>query len=111
MKKIIAFVLIIIVIQEWDSINGFINPPPDYSLIDHETVVLYSTSWCGYCEKARTFMDKNGIDYKEYDIEKSREGREQHDALGGGGIPVLLINDEVVRGYDPKKIIKLLNES
>lgn len=110
MKKLIAIVVVLAVIQEWDAINRFINPPPNYAEIPHEQVLLYSTSWCGYCDKARTFMDENDIDYYEYDIEKSSEGRKQHDALGGGGIPVLLVNDEVVRGYDPQKILKLLNE-
>ena len=34
-------------------------------------VVMYSTSWCGYCKKARAYFKKNNIAYSDYDIEKN----------------------------------------
>ena len=52
-------------------------------------------------------MDENEILYFEYDIEKSDEGRMQHEKLGGKGVPVLLISGDVVKGYDPSKILAL----
>ena len=35
-----------------------------------DDIVLYSTAWCGYCRKARSYMRRNGIAFTEYDIEK-----------------------------------------
>ncbi len=52
-------------------------------------------------------MDENNIEYHEYDIEKSNKGKLQYDSLGGRGVPVLLINGEIVKGYNPQKILKL----
>lgn len=66
-------------------------------------IILYSTSWCGYCEKTRDFFDANGIAYTELDIEKSTAGYEGHKKLGGRGIPVTVIGDEVIRGYSEEK--------
>lgn len=71
-------------------------------------VVMYATAWCPYCKKARDFLRKEGIEYKEYDIEKSQEGRRQHQALGGGGVPVIVVNGTVVRGYNPQGILAAL---
>jgi len=34
-----------------------------------KSVVMYSTNWCGVCKKARSYMQSNGIKFKEYDIE------------------------------------------
>ena len=62
-------------------------------------ITLYSTSWCGYCEKTRNFFDANGIYYTELDVEKTTAGYEGHKKLGGGGIPVTVIGEEVIRGY------------
>lgn len=36
-------------------------------------VVMYSTSWCGYCKKARQHFKRKKIPYREYDIEKSKK--------------------------------------
>lgn len=94
----------------WSSITNFISPPPDYSAAHDGKVILYATSWCGYCEKARELLTENNIEYFEYDVEKSKEGREQFKRLGGKGVPVLLINGEVLRGFDPSRILELANK-
>jgi mycoredoxin len=70
-------------------------------------VVLYATAWCGYCKKTRALLKKHGIAYTEYDIEKSAQGREEYDQLNGKGVPLLVINGKVVRGYDPNQILRL----
>lgn len=67
--------------------------------LSRPTVVLYSTEWCGYCDAARKFFDKNGIQYTDMDIEKTTSGYEEHKRLGGKGVPLLVIGDEVIHGY------------
>ena len=101
----------LVLFQKWDDINKFINPPPDFASSHDAAVVLYATQWCGYCQKARELMAKHNIVYFEYDIEKSSEGRAQYDRLGGKGVPVLLIGEEVVMGYNASKILKLAKET
>ena len=111
MKKWILFGLVVLTYQKWDQINYFISPPPDYAAAHNGEVILYSTDWCGYCSKARKLLDKNDIAYFEYDIEKSIEGKKQYDTLGGGGIPLLLINQNLVRGFSASRIIDLATTS
>ena len=107
MKKIILLAIALIVFQKWDSIQLFLNPPPDYSRFQKEKVVLYATDWCGYCKKTRKLLADNGITYYEYDIEKSDEGKSQYKSLGGNGVPLLLIDGEIVQGFNAKKILSL----
>jgi glutaredoxin len=64
-------------------------------------VVLYSTSWCGYCAKTRAYFADNNIRYDEQDIEKSPAAARQFAELGGGGVPMVLIGDRKIRGYTP----------
>lgn len=68
-------------------------------------VMLYSTQWCGYCEKTRSFLKKNNIDYKEYDIEASEQGFRQYDALNGNGVPLMVVNKTIIRGYNPQAVM------
>jgi glutaredoxin len=54
-------------------------------------VVMYSTSWCGYCKKARRYFADNNIVYRDYDIENDR--------LDGRGVPVILVGDKRMNGF------------
>jgi glutaredoxin-like YruB-family protein len=71
-------------------------------------VVMYSTSWCGYCRAARNFFQANGIQYVELDIEKSREANSTHKKLGGRGVPLITVGDDVVNGYNQARLQQLL---
>jgi len=111
MKKYFLIIAVIAIALNWSTITNFFSPPPDYSLDHGGKVILYATSWCGYCEKARELLTENNIDFHEYDVEKSTEGREQFKRLGGKGVPLLLINGEVLKGYDPSRILELTNST
>lgn len=63
-------------------------------------VVLYGTSWCGYCAKTRDYFRAHQIDFIDLDIEKSPEARKAHAELGGGGVPVVLIGNRKIQGYN-----------
>lgn len=67
--------------------------------VEREEVVLYSTSWCGYCKKARAYMLDNGITYTELDIEKNRFAKADYERAGGVGVPFLVKGDRVLGGF------------
>jgi mycoredoxin len=72
-------------------------------------VTLYATAWCGYCRAAREFFAENNIPFKEYDIEKSPEGKKLYTALGGkGAVPLIEIRDSVIRGFNEQAVRKAL---
>ncbi len=64
-----------------------------------DKVVMYSASWCGYCKKAKAYFKKNKIAFKEYNIEKSKKGKREYDALGGRGVPVILVGNKRLNGF------------
>lgn len=99
-KRVLLLVVFVAVFQQWDSIARFVNPPPSREALNNGAVVLYSTSWCGYCKKTRDLLDSHDIDFYEYDIERSKDGYNQYKALGGNGVPVLAVGSEVIQGYD-----------
>jgi mycoredoxin len=73
-----------------------------------ESVVLYATDWCGYCKKTREFFNANNITYIEFDIEKSAEGKREYDQLKGNGVPLVVIKGNIIPGYNPSLMKKML---
>jgi len=65
-----------------------------------KSVVMYSTSWCGYCKKARRHFEANNIPFKERDIEKSEKAAKAFKKLGARGVPVILIDGRRMNGFD-----------
>jgi glutaredoxin len=81
---------------------------PDTDRHGQPDVVLYATSWCGYCKAAREFFAANGIDYIELDIEKSATAQQGHRELGGGGVPVIVVGDTVIHGFNQPELRRAL---
>ena|SRR6218665_1740847 len=64
--------------------------------------VLYGTAWCPYCAQARKYFDKNGIAFRDLDIEHDAEAKRQYDVLGLSGIPVMVYEDMIWNGFSAK---------
>jgi glutaredoxin len=63
------------------------------------SVVMYSTSWCGYCKQAAQHFKKNKIPYTEYDIEKNARAAKEYKKLKGRGVPIILIGSQRMNGF------------
>lgn len=111
LKKFALILLFVAVYQNWGKIEHFFNPDPVTASVaqKQQHVVLYATDWCGYCKQTRRFLDSKGIPYKEFDIEKSVEGRKAYEALGGRGIPLIDVNGTIIRGFSEQDILAALN--
>lgn len=70
-------------------------------------VIMYSTSWCGYCKKARSYFRSSGIAFSEFDIEKDQRAKRKYDAIGGRGVPVILIGSQRMNGFSAARFDQL----
>ncbi|WP_345976700.1 glutaredoxin domain-containing protein [Sulfurimonas sp. HSL3-7] len=73
-------------------------------------VRILTTSFCPYCTRTKNFLRQNGIRFSEYDIHGSEKGKALYEKLGGRGVPVLIINNTVIHGYNESKMQKALKE-
>lgn len=72
-------------------------------------VVVYTTSWCGWCQKTLKFLDERGVNYVNKDIEANDWNREELiEKTGRTSIPVVEINGELIRGYNAARMDQLL---
>jgi glutaredoxin len=72
-------------------------------------VVVYTTSWCGWCRKTLAWLDERGVSYENRDIERSDAWRDELvEKTGSVSIPVVEIDGQLVRGFDPGRMGELL---
>ena len=61
---------------------------------------MYSTAWCGYCDAARKFLTRAGIDFDEVDLSNDQKFRQKlFDLTGGWTVPQIVIDGTPIGGY------------
>ena len=74
-----------------------------------KNVTIYSTPSCHFCQMAKAFFKENSIAYTEHDVASDVEKRkEMVEKSGQMGVPVILIDDNLIVGFDKPKIAQLL---
>lgn len=63
-------------------------------------VVMYATSWCPYCARARELLEQKGAALEEIDVEAMPAARtEMLSRSGRRTVPQIFIGDTHVGGY------------
>lgn len=59
------------------------------------TVTMFSTTWCGYCRRLKSQLDREGIAYDEVDIERKPDAADYVMEVNGGNqtVPTVLFPD------------------
>lgn len=73
-------------------------------------VTVYTAPWCGWCRKTLAFLDELGVDYVNKDIESDPDfADELREKTGGTAIPLVEIDGNSIRGFDPRQMAALLD--
>ena len=63
-------------------------------------IEMYTTAWCGYCERAKALLRKRGLDYHEIRVDTEPDFRAKLEELTGGWtVPQILIDGRPIGGY------------
>ncbi len=74
-----------------------------------KTVTIYTTPSCHFCGMSKDFFKANGVAYTEVDVAADQEKRaEMIDKSGQMGVPVIMIGEEMVVGFDKRRLSELL---
>jgi glutaredoxin len=76
-----------------------------------DRVRIYTTSWCGYCKRAKAHLAAKGVPYDEIDVETSESGRTEFSKLGGRGVPVILVGNQRMNGFDAAALDTMLAQA
>ena len=72
-------------------------------------VALFTGPGCVWCVKAKNFLKKHKIRFNEIDVTKNKKAADDcKKHTGGGGIPVILIENRWISGFNENLIKKEL---
>jgi glutaredoxin 3 len=61
---------------------------------------MYTTTWCGYCVRAKHLLDSKGIEYEEINLDDDPGFRQKLlDLTGGWTVPQIVLDGRAIGGY------------
>jgi glutaredoxin 3 len=68
----------------------------------HAEIVMYSTGWCPYCDRARGLLERKGVAFSEIKVDEDPAQRDVMLKRSGGRrtVPQIFIGDRLVGGFD-----------
>ena len=64
-------------------------------------VVIYTTSYCPYCFRAKALLASKNVEFEEVDVTRDPERRaEMEQRSTRRTVPQIFINDQFIGGYD-----------
>jgi mycoredoxin len=76
-------------------VDGVSETTPDATSSQAAGVIMYSTVWCGYCQRLKAQMAREGIAFTEVDIEVDPQAAAFVESVNGGNqtVPTLVFPD------------------
>ncbi len=73
-------------------------------------VIVFSTPTCSWCTTVKQYLKKNNIRFRDIDITKDeRAAKDMVRRTKQQGVPVTLVNNRPVIGFNKLELNKLLN--
>lgn len=65
------------------------------STVGEPSIMVFSTSWCPDCRRAKWLLDQRGVAYRAIDIEEEPEAEQRMLAINGGQwcVPTIVFPD------------------
>ncbi len=78
--------------------------------VSQPKVIIFTTPTCSFCNSAKRYFREKNIRYTEVDVTRDqRAAADMERKTGQRGVPVILINNRPIVGFDVPKINLLLN--
>jgi glutaredoxin 3 len=63
-------------------------------------IELYTTAWCGYCDRAKALLDERGLAYEEIRVDHDPAFRAKLvDLTGRWTVPQILVDGRPIGGF------------
>lgn len=74
----------------------------------NKKVVVYTSNTCPHCFTTKDYLTSKGIEYTEKNVSESAEYRKELMSKGFMGVPVVMVDDEAIVGFDKQRLDELL---
>jgi glutaredoxin len=102
MKATPILVIALLLLAVWMLTNTASGPLQARDISPEHDVVMFAAEWCGYCDQARAWLERNEVNFLEIDIDSSTDAQRQWREAGGRGVPLTFIGDQRMAGFSPE---------
>ncbi|MBN2287417.1 MAG: glutaredoxin family protein [Tissierellales bacterium] len=71
-------------------------------------VIVYSSNTCPHCVTAKDYLKSKGVDFTEKNVSTDLEARKELMGMGFMGVPIIMIDGQIVEGFNRAKIDELI---
>jgi len=72
---------------------------------------LYSAPGCAHCRHLKAHLQRLKLPFQEFDVSRNRRAQLELQRLGARGVPVLLVGERRLDGYDAGRLERLLRDA
>jgi glutaredoxin-like YruB-family protein len=86
-----------------------IKPKRSVNNMTEHKIKVYSTDACPWCHKAKDWLKENNIEFEDINVGEDQEAaKEMAEKSGQRGVPVIMVDDEIIIGFNEEKLKELL---
>ncbi len=100
---VLGFLALFFIVGHY-STNLLSDEPITLTRANPPEIVMFGTQSCKYCHLAKQFFAKHNLPFTEHDIELSDKHRDLFYMMGGRGTPLLIVNGDIIHGFDESLI-------
>ena len=79
-------------------------------MLQQPKVIIFSTPTCSFCNAAKRYFREKNVRFTDVDVSRDqRAARDMQRKTGQMGVPVILINNKPIVGFDKPRIMQMLN--
>ena len=76
-----------------------------------QKITIYTLSWCPHCNALKEYLKTKKYEFENIDVEEDEDAAEDIiEKTGQEGFPIVAIGEDIIIGFDPKKIEECLNK-
>lgn len=96
--------------MEPEAAAAYAAAKPEPAPLPTADVIMYCTTWCPICKRARIYLKERGIDYVEIDIGRDREAAKRVRGWAGGDekTPTFDIKGTIIVDFDKARLDEVL---
>lgn len=74
-------------------------------------ITVFTTLRCPHCRDVKQYLDQRGLSYRELRVDRDRQAAKALARLGARGVPVVMIGETRVDGFDRRRLDRLLGKN
>ncbi|MDJ0781558.1 MAG: glutaredoxin family protein [Desulfosarcinaceae bacterium] len=107
---VVAAIALISLVRHWSQADATASGVAVIGEDGHQGVAIFTTDTCTYCAAAKQFLAEKRVPFTEFNLDQSVKARQVFGMLNGRGVPLIIVGQQRLVGFDPGLLQRVLKE-